>query len=79
MPNAPKKRATHQRDSVRDVRQTTIRLTDELDAAITREANAAGISKGELMRQGIAHWLGYLAATRGDPAPLPPPPPSDDD
>lgn len=74
MAETPKKHATEQRDTVRDVRQTTIRLTDELDAAINRESNAAGISKAELMRQGIAHYLGYLAATRGDPAPLPPPP-----
>ncbi|WP_272472615.1 CopG family transcriptional regulator [Baekduia alba] len=55
------------------MRQTTIRLTDDLDAAITREAHAAGISRSEFMRLAIAHHLGYLAGLRGDPKPPPPP------
>lgn len=73
MAKSPKKHRTAPPDTVRDVRQTTIRLTDDLDAAITREAATAGISRSEFMRLAIAHHLGYLAGLRGDPAPLPPP------
>jgi hypothetical protein len=55
------------------VRQTTIRLPDELDAAITHEAARAGISRSEFMRLAIAHHLGWISGLRGD-TPAPPPP-----
>jgi predicted DNA-binding protein len=54
------------------VRQTTIRLTDELDIAIERESKQAGISKGELMRHAIVHYLTWLEAIRqGKPGQTP--------
>jgi predicted DNA-binding protein len=57
------------------VRQTSLRLPDDLARAVELEAARWGTGKGDLIRSAISHYLGYLEAIReGPPGGRPEPP-----
>jgi hypothetical protein len=67
--SAARRDACASRDRVpsRLVRQTTLRLPDELDAAVEREATSASMRKGDFLRNAIAFYLGWLDGIRTHP------------
>jgi hypothetical protein len=51
-------------DTVRDVKTTTVRLPDDLAAALEAEAEQQGVSSSSLVREGILLRLAVAAAVR---------------
>jgi hypothetical protein len=51
-------------DTVRDVKTTTVRLPDDVAAALAAEARQQGVSTSELVREGVVLRLALAAAAR---------------